>query len=63
MERKELEELVNYCNIHPCEECEFCKECDGISDIAGLTNEISNCPCHWSDEDIDYILDEINKEV
>lgn len=65
MEREELEELTIYCNGHYCEECEFCEECDEIEDkfaIAGLTSEISNCPCYWSDEDIDYILDVINKE-
>lgn len=63
MERKELEELAIYCNRHYCKECEFCEDCDEIDDkidIAELTS--GNAPCYWSDEDIDYILDEINKK-
>ena len=65
MERKELEELAIYCNGHYCKECEFCEDCDEIEDkidIAELTSEISNSPCYWDDEDIDCILDLINKE-
>ena len=61
MGRKELKGLANYCNTHYCEECKFCEECDEIEKKID-TDSVSNCPCYWDDEDIDYILDEINKE-
>lgn len=64
MEREELEELVNYCTKHDCFKCLLCEECDEIDNKIGITlaSSIGIVPSRWSDEDIDYILDEINKK-
>lgn len=65
MERKELEEMAGYCNTADCDECYFREKCDDIEGkitITGLVETTSNVPEYWDNEDINYILAEINKE-
>lgn len=62
MERKEIENLVKCCqenfrcNSCPCEK--ICEYLDGLD----KGEPLSALPIMWSDEDIDNILDAINKE-
>jgi len=61
MERKTIEAIINHCNIQQeCEECFYNEECRKAGNVLAREDSIYMIPLHWSDEDIDYILDTIN---
>ncbi|WP_024613627.1 hypothetical protein [Clostridium sp. Ade.TY] len=60
MERKKIENMRECCkNTFYCRECPHKELCDEIIKKVPLYGEL---PARWSDEDIDDVLDEINKE-
>lgn len=63
MERKKIENMVEYCkNSFNCRECPYNEICSTTMNLLEIRDMVSSLPSSWSDEDIDYILDEINKE-